>query len=88
MVWSRDSGWTARRRSLALGLGRPSVMGLGPVRRSSGDTILAIAEDEALEEGAVVDCWDTFNLSRRPVKVREWLNEGAGENPLEPDYSL
>jgi len=40
-----------------------------------GDTILAVAEDEALEEGGAVDCWDTFNLSRRPVKVREWLND-------------
>ncbi len=38
-------------------------------------TILAMAEDEALDEGQGVDCWDTFNLSRRPVKVREWLNE-------------
>lgn len=38
-------------------------------------TILATAEDEALELGQGVDCWDTFNLSRRPVKVREWLNE-------------
>ena len=35
------------------------------------DTILAIAEDEAIEEEEGVDCWDTFNLSRRPVKVRE-----------------
>lgn len=34
------------------------------------DTILAIAENEAIEEGEGVDCWDTFNLSRRPVKVR------------------
>jgi DEAD/DEAH box helicase domain-containing protein len=39
------------------------------------DTILATAEDEALELGEGVDCWDTFNLSRRPVKVREWLHE-------------
>jgi len=38
-------------------------------------TILATAEDEALELGQGVDCWDTFNLSRRPVKVREWLND-------------
>ena len=38
-------------------------------------TILATAEGEALELGQGVDCWDTFNLSRRPVKVREWLNE-------------
>lgn len=36
------------------------------------DTILAQAEEEASEDGPV-DCWDTFNLSRRPVWVREWI---------------
>lgn len=36
------------------------------------DTVLAIAEEEASEEGPV-DCWDTFNLARRPVQVREWI---------------
>lgn len=37
-------------------------------------TILAQAEEEASEDGPV-DCWDTFNLSRRPVWVREWIRD-------------
>ncbi len=37
-------------------------------------TILARAEEEASEDGPV-DCWDTFNLSRRPVWVREWIRD-------------
>lgn len=39
------------------------------------DTILARAEEEASLDGPV-DCWDTFNLMRRPVQVREWIREG------------
>ena len=35
-------------------------------------TILAKAREEAGEFGAP-RCWDTFNLARRQVKVREWL---------------
>lgn len=38
------------------------------------DTILAQAEEEASEDGPV-DCWDTFNLLRRPVQVREWIRD-------------
>jgi hypothetical protein len=37
-----------------------------------GDTILSRAEEEASADGAV-DCWDTFNLARRQVQVREWI---------------
>lgn len=37
-------------------------------------TVLAQAEEEASEDGPV-DCWDTFNLSRRPVWVREWIRD-------------
>lgn len=37
-------------------------------------TILSQAEEEATEDGPV-DCWDTFNLSRRPVWVREWIRD-------------
>jgi hypothetical protein len=37
-------------------------------------TILSQAEEEAAEDGPV-DCWDTFNLSRRPVWVREWIRD-------------
>jgi len=40
------------------------------------DTILANAEEEASEEGSV-DCWDTFNLARRPVQVREWIRDST-----------
>lgn len=40
------------------------------------DTILARAEEEASQDGPV-DCWDTFNLMRRPVQVREWIREGS-----------
>ena len=32
-----------------------------------GDAVAAFRSDEALL------CWDTFNLSRRPVMVREWI---------------
>jgi DEAD/DEAH box helicase domain-containing protein len=40
------------------------------------DTVLANAEEEASEEGSV-DCWDTFNLTRRPVQVREWIRDST-----------
>lgn len=36
------------------------------------DTILWRAEQEASTDGAA-DCWDTFNLARRQVQVREWI---------------
>ncbi len=35
-------------------------------------TILWHAEQEASADGAA-DCWDTFNLARRQVQVREWI---------------
>jgi hypothetical protein len=35
-------------------------------------TILWRAEQEASADGAA-DCWDTFNLARRQVQVREWI---------------
>jgi len=38
------------------------------------DTVLARAEEEASQDGPV-DCWDTFNLLRRPVQVREWIRD-------------
>jgi DEAD/DEAH box helicase domain-containing protein len=44
-------------------------------QRPSLGTILAKAEEEASLDGPV-DCWDTFNLMRRPVQVREWIREG------------
>jgi hypothetical protein len=37
-------------------------------------TILSQAEEEAAEDGPTA-CWDTFNLSRRPVQVREWIKD-------------
>lgn len=37
-------------------------------------TILWRAEQEASEDGAA-DCWDTFNLARRQVQVREWIRQ-------------
>lgn len=40
-------------------------------------TILARAEDEASADGPV-DCWDTFNLARRQVQVREWMRSQSG----------
>lgn len=36
------------------------------------DTILWRADQEASAEGAA-ECWDTFNLARRQVQVREWI---------------
>jgi hypothetical protein len=35
-------------------------------------TILAQAAEEASRDGTVY-CWDTFNLARRQVQVREWI---------------
>jgi hypothetical protein len=43
--------------------------------KPSPGTILARAEEEAALDGPV-DCWDTFNLMRRPVQVREWIRAG------------
>jgi len=37
-----------------------------------GRTILSEAREEAGEHGEPL-CWDTFNLSRRQVRVREWI---------------
>ena len=37
-----------------------------------GGTILAEAREEAGEHGEPL-CWDTFNLARRQVRVREWI---------------
>ena len=36
-------------------------------------TLLRQAFDEASNLGEGVECWDTFNLSRRQVRVKEWL---------------
>ncbi|GAA5513097.1 hypothetical protein Dcar01_01823 [Deinococcus carri] len=37
-------------------------------------TILAQADEEAAEDsGGTTLCWDTFNLERRQVQVREWI---------------
>lgn len=41
---------------------------------AESDGVLSIAKREAREEGPVA-CWDTFNLDRRPVMVRECLRE-------------
>ena len=40
-------------------------------------TILSQARDEADEHGEPL-CWDTFNLSRRQVRVREWIRSTPG----------
>ncbi len=37
-------------------------------------TILARAAEEASRDGTVY-CWDTFNLARRQVQVREWIRK-------------
>ena len=37
-----------------------------------GGTILAEAREEARDHGQPL-CWDTFNLARRQVRVREWI---------------
>jgi hypothetical protein len=39
-------------------------------------TILAQAREEADEHGEPL-CWDTFNLSRRQVRVREWIRSSS-----------
>ena len=42
------------------------------------DTILAQADEEAAaDSGGPTLCWDTFNLERRQVQVREWIKEQA-----------
>lgn len=42
----------------------------------SPGTILARAREEAMEHGNPL-CWDTFNLSRRQVRVREWIRAAS-----------
>ena len=42
-----------------------------------GGTILAQAREEAGEHGDPL-CWDTFNLARRQVRVREWIRALPG----------
>ena len=40
-------------------------------------TILSQAREEAAEHGEPL-CWDTFNLARRQVRVREWIRMTHG----------
>ena len=42
-----------------------------------GGTILAEAREEADAHGDPL-CWDTFNLARRQVRVREWIRTTPG----------
>lgn len=43
-----------------------------------GETMLARAREEADEHGQPL-CWDTFNLARRQVSVREWIRSSQSE---------
>ena len=47
-----------------------------PHEASPDDTLLQKAEAELSNEGAF-DCWDTFNLSRRRVQVKEWIQKSG-----------
>ncbi|GAA0523673.1 DEAD/DEAH box helicase [Deinococcus depolymerans] len=49
-----------------------------PNAELAAGTILAQADEEAAaESGGATLCWDTFNLERRQVQVREWIRQQA-----------
>lgn len=49
-----------------------------PNAELAAGTILAQADEEAAaESGSATLCWDTFNLERRQVQVREWIRQQA-----------